>query len=117
MKTILLWIVLAVAGALLTGTSFVLFLGHATESEDIAGKPETVAGRQQAQDHQGVLADRWGLTAICSEATTLVLWMKVAHSWNCRSPIRRPWVRYAIMSAVALITGPFGIMAFFAIST
>jgi hypothetical protein len=115
MKPVLLWIILAIAGALLTGASFVLFLGHATESDDIAGESQSVPGRQQAQDQQAALADRWGLVAICSEVITLALWMKVAHAWNRSSPSHRPWVRYAIMAAVALVTGPFAIMAFFAI--
>lgn len=115
MKPVLLWIILAIAGSLLAGASFVLFLGHATESDDIAGEPQNVPGRQQAQDQQAALADRWGLAAICSEVITLALWMKVAHAWNRSSPSRRPWVRYAIMAGVALITGPFAVMAFFAI--
>jgi hypothetical protein len=115
MKPVLLWVVLAIGGSLLAGTSFVLFLGHATESDDIAGEPQTVAGRQQAQDRQAVLADRWGLVFLCSEVATLALWMKVAHAWNRSSPTGRPWMRYAIMAAVALVTGPFALMAFFAI--
>jgi hypothetical protein len=115
MKPVLLWVILAIAGSLLAGRSFVLFLGHATESDDIAGEPQNVAGRQQAAEQQAVLADRWGLVAICSEVITLSLWMKVAHVWNRSSPNGRPWVRYAIMAAVALIIGPFAVMAFFAI--
>jgi hypothetical protein len=115
MKPVLLWIILAIAGSLLAGTSFVLFLGHATESDDIAGEPRTVAGRQQSQAQQAALADRWGLVALCSEVVTLALWMKVAHAWNRSSPSSRPWVRYAIMAVVALITGPIAVMALFAI--
>ena len=115
MKPVLLWVILAIAGSLLAGTSFVLFLGHATESDDIAGEPQTVVGRQQAQEQQAVLADRWGLVFLCSEGVTLALWMKVAHAWNRRSPTSRPWARYAIMAAVALVTGPIALMAFFAI--
>ena len=115
MKPVLLWVILAIAGSLLAGTSFVLFLGHATESDDIAGEPQNVAGRQQAQDRQAALADRWGLVFLCSEVVTLGLWMKVAHAWNRSSPTGRPWVRYAIMAGVALITGPIAVMAFFAI--
>jgi hypothetical protein len=46
---------------------------------------------------------------------TLALWMKVAHAWNRSSPTARPWVRYAIMATVALLTGPIAVMAFFAI--
>lgn len=115
MKPVRLWVILAIAGSLLAGTSFVLFLGHGMEVEDIRGEPQSVSGRQQAQDWQAVLADRWGLVFLCSEAVTLALWMKVAHAWNRSSPSRRPWARYAIMAAVALVTGPFAIMAFFAI--
>ena len=115
MKPVLLWVILAIAGSVLAGTSFILFLGHATEAEDIRGEPQTVAGRQQAQDQQAVLADRWGVVFLCSEGVTLALWMKVAHAWNRRSPTSRPWARYAIMAAVALITGPIALMAFFAI--
>jgi hypothetical protein len=115
MKPVLLWVILAIAGSLLAGSSFVLFLGHATESDDIAGEPQNVPGRQLAAERQAVLADRWSLIAICNEVITLGLWMKVAHAWNRSSPTGRPWVRYAIMAAVALVTGPFAVMAFFAI--
>jgi hypothetical protein len=115
MKPVLLWVILAVAGSLLAGISFVQFLGHGIETEDIRGEPQSVPERQQAQDQQAALADRWGLVFICSEVVTLALWMKVAHVWNRSSPSRRPWVRYAIMAAVALATGPFAIMAFMAI--
>jgi hypothetical protein len=115
MKPVLLWVILAIAGSLLAGTSFALFLGHATEADDIRGEPQNVAGRQLAQEQQAALADRWGLVALCSEVITLGLWMKVAHAWNRSSPSSRPWVRYAIMAAVALITGPIALMAFFAI--
>ena len=117
MKPVLLWIILAIAGSLLAGTSFVLFLGHGIEAEDIRGEPQTVARRQQAKDQQAALADRWGLVAICSEVITLGLWMKVAHTWNRSSPTGRSWVRYAITAAVALAMGPFAIMAFLAILT
>lgn len=115
MKPVLLWVILAIAGSLLAGTSFVLFLGHGMQAEDIRGEPLTGAERQQAQDRQAVLADRWGLVFLCSEVITLALWMKVAHAWNRNSPTGRPWVRYAIMAAVAVATGPLAIMAFFAI--
>ena len=115
MKPVLLWVILAIAGSVLAGTSFVLFLGHGMEVEDIRGEPQSVSGRQQAQDRQAVLADRWGLVFLCSEVITLGLWMKVAHAWNRSSPTGRSWMRYAIMAAVALPTGPLAIMAFFAI--
>jgi hypothetical protein len=115
MKPVLLWIILAIAGSLLAGTSFVIFLGHGIEVEDIRGEPQSVQGRQQAQDQQAALADRWGTVFLCSEVITLALWMKVAHAWNRRSPTDRPWIRYAIMATVAPLTGPFAVMAFFAI--
>jgi hypothetical protein len=115
MKPVLLWVILAIAGSILAGPSFVLFLGHATESDDIGGETQNVPGRQLAQDRQAALADRWGLAAICAEVITLGLWMKVARAWNRCSPSGRPWVRYAIMAIVALLTGPFAVMAFFAI--
>ena len=117
MKPVLLWVILAIAGSLLAGTSFVLFLGHGIEVEDIRGEPQSVQGRQQAQDQQAALADRWGLVFLCSEVMPLALWMKVARAWNRSSPSRRPWVRYAIMAIVALATGPYAIVAFLAILT
>jgi hypothetical protein len=117
MKPVLLWGMLAIAGSLLAGTSFVLLIGHGIEAGDIQGEPQSVPGRQQAEEQQAALSDRWGLVFLSSEVITLGLWMKVAHAWNRSSPIGRSWVRYAIMAAVALATGPLAIMAFFAILT
>ena len=117
MKPVLLWIVLAIAGSVLAGTSFVLFLGHGIQVEDIRGEPQSVPGRQQAEEQQAALADRRGVVFLCSEVMTLALWMKVAHVWNRNAPPRRPWVRYAIMAGVALASGPYAIMACLAIFT
>jgi hypothetical protein len=116
MKSILLWVALAVLSALLAGGAISWSLVHASESADAAAAQQDSdntnpdARQEYLQLHRRSL--EWMGVATACELLCLALWIKVAAAWNRRSPKRRTWRRYSLMIAVG-VAGPLALVSLF----
>ena len=104
-----LWLLLALAGTIITAAAIINLIGHITEIQDAASQP---APWQQLAVQTTVR--HWTVISLICELASLGLWLAFARAWSKATPSGSAGLRYAVAIAAAVLA-PCILLAIFAL--
>ncbi|WP_263366994.1 hypothetical protein [Edaphobacter bradus] len=112
MKRYIVWLLLALGGAIFTAASVINLIGHVTEIQQAA--PQLTQNTLWRQLATVSSVRNWTVISLLLEVLSLGLWLEFASAWNRVSPSRVARLRY-IMAGAAALLAPCILLTIFAL--